>query len=244
MLSIKEIFKKKPLIIAGPCAIESKNQLEIIAKEISKRSIFFMRAGAFKLRKKRSSFQGLEKKGLEYLFDVCKKYNLKSVTEITDIKQLDLFEKYVDIIQVGARNMYNYELLKALSNIKKPIILKRGFSATINEFIEASKYLTQKNKNVILCLRGIRTFEYNNSSFRNTPDLASILELKEKINLPIIFDPSHSGGAAKYVISLSRAALTLGADGLLIEVHNNPNNALCDGKQSLNINQIKLLNKI
>jgi len=238
VLFINEIFKEKPLIIAGPCAIESREQLSVIAREISKRGLSFVRGGAFKLRTKHTSFQGLGEKGLKYLLWACKKYNLKSVSEITCPEQLGLFKKYVDIIQVGSRNMFNYELLKVLSKLKKPIILKRGFGATIEEFIEASRYLTKTNKNVILCLRGIRTFEYNNASFRNTPDLASILELKERCGLPVIFDPSHSGGDSKYVIPLSKAALVLSADGLLVEVHHSPRRALCDGKQSIDLNQL------
>ncbi|MFH1551650.1 MAG: N-acetylneuraminate synthase family protein [bacterium] len=238
MLTNKDIFKKKPLVIIGPCAIESSKQLEMIAKEIAKRKLSFIRAGIFKLRTKYPSFQGLGKSGFSLLSRVCQKYNLKSVSEITSSEQLDFFKKYIDIIQVGTRNMFNYELLKALSKVKKPIILKRGFSATIEEFIEASKYLSSKNKNIILCLRGIRTFEYGNSCFRNTPDLASILELKEKTDWPIIFDPSHATGDSKFVLPVSRAALSLGADGLLIETHNNPKKAFCDGQQSIDIKQI------
>lgn len=244
MLSINKIFRKKPIIISGPCTIESRKQIELIAKEISKRGLSFIRGGAFKLRTRSASFQGIGEPGLKYISQACKKYNLKSVTEITSPEQLKLFEKYIDIIQVGTRNMFNFELLKVLARTKKPIILKRGFSATIKEFIEASQYLTRINKNVILCLRGIRTFECNCSSFRNTPDLASILELKEKSKLPVIFDPSHSSGDSKYVIPISQAALILGADGLLVEVHHQPNKALCDGKQSINLDQLDRLLKI
>ncbi len=241
ILTLDEIFKNKPLLIAGPCAVESREQIDKIAREIAKRGLSFIRGGAFKLRTKSTSFQGLGERGLEYMRRVCRKYNLKSITEITLSEHLPIYEKYIDIIQVGMRNMFNYGLLKALSRTKKPIILKRNFGATIEEFLEASKYLTKTNKNVILCLRGIRTFECNNSSFRNTPDLASILELKERSKLPVIFDPSHSGGDAKYIIPLSRAALLLGADGLLVEVHRQPNKALCDGKQSVSISQLDKL---
>lgn len=244
MLSLNKIFKEKTLLITGPCSIESREQIETIAKKISQKGLSFIRGGAFKLREKSESFQGLGEKGLKYLSQACKKYSLKSVSEITSPEQLELFEKYVDIIQIGTRNMFNYELLKTLAKVKKPIILKRGFSATIREFIEASKYLTKINKNVILCLRGIRTFEHNDSCFRNTPDLASILELKEKSRLPIIFDPSHSTGDSQYIIPISKAALVLGADGLLVEVHHKPNQSLCDGKQSIDMNQLDELLKI
>lgn len=238
MLTLKEVFKEKPLLIGGPCAIESEEQVEIIAREIAKRGLSFIRGGAFKLRTEPTSFQGLGEQGLKYMYEACKKYNLKSVTEITSPEQLGLFEKYIDIIQIGTRNMFNYELLKVLAKAKKPIILKRGFSATVDEFIEASKYLIESNKNVILCLRGIRTFEHGNSCFRNTPDLASILELKEKSGLPVIFDPSHSSGDSKHVIPTSKAALALGADGLLVEVHHKSDEALCDGKQSISLDQL------
>jgi 3-deoxy-7-phosphoheptulonate synthase len=237
-LSLKDIFKNKPLLIAGPCVVESQEQIEIIAREISKRGLVFMRGGIFKLRTSPDSFQGLGERGLRYIWRVCRKYNLRSVVEITSSEHLPLYEKYIDIIQVGTRNMFNYWLLKVLSRIEVPILLKRNFSATIPEFLEASKYLTVKNKNVILCLRGIRTFENIKSGFRNTPDLASILELKEKTRLPVIFDPSHSSGKSGYVVPIAKAALSLGADGLLVEVHHKPSKALCDGRQSINFSQL------
>ncbi len=237
-LSLKDIFKNKPLLIVGPCVIESKEQIETIAEEIFKRGLIFMRGGAFKLRTASTSFQGLGERGLRHMWQVCRKYNLKSVIEITSSEHLPLYERYADIIQVGMRNMFNYGLLKALSKTKLPILLKRNFAATINEFLEASKYLTAKNKNVILCLRGIRTFENIENGFRNTPDLTSILELKEKTRLPVIFDPSHSGGNSKYVIPISKAALILGADGLLVEVHHKPDKAFCDGRQSITLSQL------
>lgn len=247
---IIEDLKKRPLLIAGPCSVESKEQIKIISNFLKKEGIKFLRGGIFKPRTSPESFQGLGVEGLTYLREIAIKNNQYIVIEVMTPEQLDQVYDFVDILQVGSRNMSSFGLLKAIgkrtASDKKPVLLKRGMDSTINEFLSASRYITQYgNNNVILCLRGIRTFEQIDSNLRNTPDLASILELKEKTNKKIIFDPSHAAGNTKYIGNLSKAAIALGADGLMIEVHNNPSIALSDGKQSLNFKQFNdLLKKI
>mgnify|MGYP004459998223 CR=1 FL=1 len=226
-------------LIAGPCAVESYEQLDTIASALSDIGIKILRGGTFKPRTSPYAFQGLGEEGLKILSEVAKKYNMATVSEIIDASQLELFERYVDIIQVGARNMFNYYMLKELSKTKKPIILKRGFSATLEELLMSAEYLLLGgNKNIILCERGIRTFE---KSTRSTLDLAAVPVLKNLSHLPIIVDPSHSTGLRMAVVPMGRAAIMAGCDGLIIEVHNSPDNALCDGAQSLYIEQYKKL---
>lgn len=217
-------------LIAGPCAIESEKQISEIAKEVANSGANVLRGGAFKPRTSPYTFQGLGEEGLKYLVKAAKENNLKCVSEITDAGELSLF-KDVDILQVGSRNMQNFELLRALGKQDKPVILKRGFANTINEWLFAAEYITSGgNKNVILCERGIRTFE---DSTRFTLDLSAVPVIKSKSNLEIIVDPCHAAGNWEYVIPLSKAAIAAGSDGLMIEVHNDPEHALSDGAQSL-----------
>lgn len=235
-----EIGANKPIaIIAGPCSVESKEQLNIIAKSVKASGAKLLRGGAFKPRTSPYSFQGMGQAGIE-LLDLAKRdYQMPIVSEISSEKQVALFEEYVDLFQVGARNMQNFDLLKALGKTKKPILLKRGFSNTIEEWLMSAEYIVSAgNPNVILCERGIRTFE---PYTRNTLDLSVIPIIRQKSNLPIIIDPSHATGDWRLVESMSMAAIVAGADGLMIEVHNNPEQALSDGAQSLTLENFEKL---
>ena len=217
-------------IIAGPCSVESKDQVCQIAKDVKAAGAGLYRGGAFKPRTSPYAFQGMREEGISLLMEAKKESGLPIVTEVMDISHLHLFED-VDIIQVGARNMHNFELLKELGTLDKPILLKRGLSSTLKEFLMSAEYIMAGgNDKVILCERGIRTFE---TATRNTLDLASIPLLKEKTHLPVIVDPSHATGIASLVKPMAMAAAAAGADGLMIEVHNDPAHALCDGAQSL-----------
>lgn len=218
-------------IMAGPCSVESEEQIIEIAKSIKESGANFLRGGAFKPRTSPYSFQGLELEGLKLLKVAKKETGLPIVTEIMSTKYIDEFVNNVDVIQVGARNMQNFDLLKELGKTNKPILLKRGLSATIEEWLMSAEYIMAGgNENVILCERGIRTFE---TATRNTLDLSAVPVIKEKSHLPIIIDPSHATGKRDLVEPLAKAAIAVGADGLMIEVHNNPAKALCDGKQSI-----------
>lgn len=218
-------------VIAGPCSVESEEQIISIAKQVKKSGATFLRGGAFKPRTSPYSFQGLREEGLELLKLAREKTGLPIVTEIMCPYMVEKFAEEVDIIQVGARNMQNFELLKELGKIRKPILLKRGLSATIEEFIMAAEYIMAGGNNeVILCERGIRTFE---NFTRNTLDLSAIPAIKKLSHLPIIVDPSHASGLWWMVQPLTMAAVAIGADGVIIEVHNNPKNAKCDGNQSI-----------
>lgn len=222
--------------IAGPCSIESPEQITDIANAIAKSGAGILRGGAFKPRTSPYAFQGLRGDGIELLYHAKKTTGLPIITEIMDAMHLPLFEN-VDIIQVGARNMQNFELLKELGKTKKPVLLKRGLANTIQEFLMSAEYIMAGgNENVILCERGIRTFE---TATRNTLDLSAIPVLKELSHLPVVVDPSHACGISRYVKTLSLAAVAAGADGLMIEVHNNPSKALCDGPQSLTPEQFE-----
>ena len=217
-------------VIAGPCSIESEEQLCTIAQDVKKSGATLLRGGAFKPRTSPYSFQGLETDGLKLLLEAKRLTGLPIVTEIMGQDQIDDFEN-VDIIQVGARNMQNFRLLKALGQLRKPILLKRGLANTIEEFLMSAEYIMAGgNENVILCERGIRTFE---TMVRNTLDISAVPLLKQQSHLPVIIDPSHAAGIAWMVKPLAKAAVAAGADGLMIEVHNDPKNALCDGAQSL-----------
>ena len=217
-------------VIAGPCSIESEEQLTTVARAVKESGAKLLRGGAFKPRTSPYSFQGLENEGLRLLLAAGKAVGLPVVTEIMGESQLDDFAD-VDVIQVGARNMQNFRLLKELGRCRKPILLKRGLSATIEEFLMSAEYIMAGgNPNVILCERGIRTFE---TMVRNDLDISAVPLLKRQSHLPVIVDPSHAAGMAWMVEPLSRAAIAAGADGLMIEVHNNPKAALCDGAQSL-----------
>lgn len=217
-------------IIAGPCSVESEQQVTFIAEAVKKAGAGILRGGAFKPRTSPYTFQGLGKKGLEFLSQAKKKSGLPVVSELMDISKLPLYED-VDIIQVGARNMQNFDMLKELGHIKKPILLKRGLASTLQELLMSAEYIMAGgNSDIILCERGIRTFE---TATRNTVDISAVPVLKEYTHLPVIVDPSHGTGIAKIVKPIAMAAVAAGADGLIIEVHNDPQYALCDGPQSL-----------
>ncbi|NBV57653.1 MAG: 3-deoxy-7-phosphoheptulonate synthase [Bacteroidetes bacterium] len=224
-------------IIAGPCAVESETQLDEIAKGISDLGIKFMRGGAYKPRTSPYAFQGLKKEGLRLLKESSKKYDLKIVTEVLDTTLIEEVYPYADVFQVGSRNAKNYQFLKELGKTDKPILLKRGMSSTVNEWLLAAEYiLLGGNENVILCERGIRTFD---TSLRNTMDIAAIPLVKELSHLPVIADPSQGTGKRSLVTPLSLSAIAAGADGLMIEVHNEPEEALSDGFQSMYLNSMK-----
>lgn len=226
-----KIGGKELAIMAGPCSVESLEQSMIIAEEVSKAGAKIFRGGAYKPRTSPYSFQGLKEEGLKILAQVREKYNLLIVTEAIDTETIDMVADYADIVQIGARNMQNYSLLKKAGKTKKPILLKRGMSATLEEFLMAAEYImAEDNPNVILCERGVRTFADHT---RNTLDLSAIPYVKRTSHLPIIADPSHGTGRQEKVIPLSRAAIATGADGLIIEVHHDPANALSDGPQSI-----------
>ena len=217
-------------VIAGPCSVESEDQIKLVASEVRNAGAGLLRGGAFKPRTSPYAFQGMRADGLKLLSAAKAETGLPIVTEIMDLQHLNLFED-VDVIQVGARNMQNFELLKELGKIDKPILLKRGLANTIQELLMCAEYIMAGgNEKVILCERGIRTFE---TATRNTLDLASVALLKTKTHLPVVVDPSHATGVAQLVKPMALAATAAGADGLMIEVHNDPANALCDGAQSL-----------
>ncbi len=222
---------EKPVVMAGPCAIESEEQALAIANIVKQYGAQVFRGGAFKPRTSPYSFQGLGEEGLKILKKVREETGLLIITEATDHDNIELVEQYADIIQMGARNMQNYSLLRKAGRATKPILLKRGFAATIEELLMSAEYImAEGNAHVILCERGIRTFSDNT---RNTLDLSAVLSIKEVSHLPVIVDPSHAAGRREYVIPLSKGALAVGADGLLVEVHNDPSHALSDGMQSL-----------
>jgi 3-deoxy-7-phosphoheptulonate synthase len=222
---------KKLAVIAGPCSVESEEQIVGIAEAIKKSGANFLRGGAFKPRTSPYSFQGLGADGLELLKIAKKETGLPIVTEIMSADMVELFVEDVDVMQIGARNMQNYNLLKEVGKTRKPILLKRGLSATIEEFLMSAEYImSEGNENVILCERGIRTFE---TYTRNTLDISAVPVIKKLSHLPVIVDPSHAAGIWYLVEPLSKAAVAAGADGLMIEVHNDPVNALSDGKQSI-----------
>ncbi len=226
-------------VMAGPCSVESESAIESIAKIIKNYGIKIMRGGTFKLRTSPYSFQGLGKEGLKIIRKVADKHDLLVVSEIIDTKDIPIFIDLVDIIQVGTRNMYNYALLKELGKLDKPVLLKRGMSATIEEFLLAAEYIAKEgNQKIILCERGIRTFE---NYTRNTLDISAIPIIQKLSHLPVIVDPSHAAGRRDIVPALAKAALAVGADGLLIEVHDKPDEALSDGAQSLLPEQFKNL---
>jgi 3-deoxy-7-phosphoheptulonate synthase len=227
------------VVIAGPCAVESREQAMIIASKVRRYGAVMFRGGAFKPRTSPYSFQGMEEEGLKILAEIREATGLKIVTEMTSPTQADLMRQYVDVVQVGARNMQNFELLKVAGRMKMPVLLKRGFAATIQEWLMAAEYiLSEGNNNVILCERGIRTFE---TVTRNTLDLTAVPVIKKLSHLPIIIDPSHATGLREKVSPMARAAIAAGADGLIVEVHHDPEKALSDGPQSLYPEQFEQL---
>ncbi len=226
-----EIGGKNIIVMAGPCTVENRERLMGIAKLVKKSGAKVLRGGAFKPRTSPYSFQGLKDKGMKMLFEAKQESGLPIVTELMDPRDLPLFLKYADVIQIGARNMQNFELLKEVGKTKKPVLLKRGMASTVKDFLLSAEYiLSEGNSNVVLCERGIRTFE---DSTRFTLDISAVPVIKKLSHLPVVIDPSHCSGIWDYVAPLSRAAIAVGADGLIIEVHDDPEKALCDGPQAL-----------
>lgn len=226
-----KIGGKQIQIIAGPCSVETREILINTAQKIKKAGARLLRGGAFKPRTSPYAFQGLGEEGLLFLLEAKKKTGLPIVTELLDPRDTEVVYEYADIIQIGARNMQNFRLLTEVGKLDKPVLLKRGLSATIKEFLMSAEYIaSQGNRKIILCERGIRTFE---TAVRNTLDLSAVPVLKEETHLPVFIDPSHAVGRWDMVAPLAKAAIAVGADGLMIEVHSDPENALCDGSQSL-----------
>lgn len=235
----KAIGGQELAVIAGPCSVESEAQILGLAQKVKECGAGFLRGGAFKPRTSPYSFQGMKLEGLELLKLARKETGLPIVTEIMSADMIERFVEDVDVIQVGARNMQNFELLKELGRTRKPILLKRGLSATIEELLMSAEYvMSEGNSNVILCERGIRTFE---TYTRNTLDLSAVLAIKKLSHLPVIVDPSHAAGLWWMVEALAKAAVAVGADGIMIEVHNDPANAKCDGQQSIKPERFKAL---
>lgn len=222
---------KRLVVMAGPCSVENREMLFEVAEKVKASGAHFLRGGAFKPRTSPYSFQGLGEEGLKYLREAADKFGLLVVTEVMDTRQVELVAHYADMLQIGARNMQNFDLLREAGMSKKPVLLKRGLSATVSELLLSAEYLLSKgNFKVVLCERGIRTFE---TATRNTTDINAIPVLKKETHLPVIVDPSHATGKWEYVAPVARAAVACGADGLMIEVHPNPEVALSDGPQSL-----------
>ena len=220
-----------PVLVAGPCAIESREQVLITAEKVASQGVRLFRGGAFKPRTDPYSFQGLGEKGLRLAREACDSYDLKFVTEVMDARDLPLVLEYADILQIGARNMQNFTLLKAVGTTQKPVLFKRGLSATIEEWLRAAEYLLDAgNTDVILCERGIRTFERYT---RNTLDISAVALAKLETHLPVLVDVTHSGGRRDLLVPLTKSALAVGADGIMIEVHPNPAVALSDNKQQI-----------
>jgi 3-deoxy-7-phosphoheptulonate synthase len=236
-----EVGSSEIVVIAGPCAVENQEQLFDTARAVKNAGAMILRGGAFKPRSSPYSFQGLGEEGLKLLSAIRAETGLPVVTEVMDTRQVELVGKYADMLQIGSRNMQNYPLLKEVGMTQKPILLKRGMMATIEEFLLAAEYiLNQGNEQVILCERGIRTFE---TSTRNTLDLSAVPMLKKLTHLPVIVDPSHGTGIRWMVPAMAKAAIAAGADGLIMEVHYRPDEALCDGHQSLNLDEFTQLMK-
>ena len=227
----------KPVIIAGPCAVEHQDSMNEVAATLKKLGVDFIRGGAFKPRTSPYTFQGLGMEGIEMMSAAAKPHGIKVVTELTDPCVIDEFIKHVDVVQVGARNMFNYDMLKKLGELRHPVLLKRSFAASLDELFLAAEYLLSGgNDRVILCERGIRTFE---TATRNTLDLSGVCLIKELTDLPVVVDVSHAAGRRDILAPLSRAALAAGADGIMVEVHPHPEGALSDGSQQLNIDEFK-----
>jgi 3-deoxy-7-phosphoheptulonate synthase len=227
------------VIIAGPCSVESEEQIHQTAQAVKKAGAKVLRGGAFKPRTSPYSFQGLGRDGLQYMMEAARDQNMLTVSEVMDVSTIDLISSFIDILQIGARNMQNFSLLKEIGKSKKPVFLKRGMSATIEELLMAAEYIMANgNQNIILCERGIRTFE---TYTRNTLDISAIPVVKQRSHLPIFADPSHGTGRRDNVSPMARASVAAGADGLMIEVHCTPDKALSDGAQSLLPNQFELL---
>lgn len=226
-------------VMAGPCAIESEDQIISTAKAVKAAGATFLRGGAYKPRTSPYAFQGLEEEGLKFMKTAKEETGLQTICEVTNTQAINLAVKYVDMLQIGARNMQNYSLLKEVGKSGLPVLLKRGLAATIEEWLNAAEYIiAEGNPNVVLCERGIRTFE---TVTRNTLDISAVPVIKAKSHLPIIVDPSHATGVRAYVPALAKASIAAGADGLIIEVHPDPSTALSDGPQSLDFEQFEIL---
>lgn len=226
-------------VMAGPCAIENHDQLLLCAEEVKKAGATFLRGGAFKPRTSPYSFQGLEEEGLQYMEEAGRTTGLATICEVTSLRALSMAVKYVDMLQIGARNMQNFELLKEVGRSGIPVMLKRGLAATIDEWLNAAEYIiSEGNPNIVLCERGIRTYE---NATRNTLDISAVPVIRAKSHLPVIIDPSHATGVRAYVAPLAKASAAVGADGLMIEVHPCPSCALSDGPQSLTFEQFSEL---
>jgi len=224
-------------VIAGPCSVENEDQMISTARSVKDAGATILRGGAFKPRTSPYSFQGLGEKGLQLLALARERTGLPVVTEVMDSSDIPLVEAYADMIQVGSRNCQNFSLLKKLGRVQKPVLLKRGLMTTVDEFLMSAEYiLASGNPHVVFCERGIRTFE---TATRNTLDLSAVPVLKERSHLPVIVDPSHAAGNRRWVTPLAKAALAVGADGIMVEAHINPDGALCDGEQSLRPEELK-----
>ncbi|NLY18903.1 MAG: bifunctional 3-deoxy-7-phosphoheptulonate synthase/chorismate mutase [Clostridiaceae bacterium] len=224
-------------IVAGPCSVESREQLLKTARFLKTQGVCFLRGGAFKPRTSPYAFQGLGQQGLEYLKEAAEETGMAIVTEVTSMKTLEIAIDYADVFQIGARNMHSFELLKEVGKAGKPVVLKRGLSATIDEWLNAAEYIMREGNNrVILCERGIRTFE---TATRNTLDISAIPVIRNKSHLPVLIDPSHATGVRDYIVPLCKAAMAVGADGIMVEVHPAPSEALSDGAQSLDFEDFK-----
>jgi 3-deoxy-7-phosphoheptulonate synthase len=232
---------KEKVIISGPCSVEDYDNMYNIAKELKKAGVHMLRGGAFKPRTSPYDFQGLKEEGLKILKSIGDEFNMPIVTEVMDTQDIELVSKYADMLQIGSRNMYNYSLLKEVGKLKTPILLKRGMSATISEWLYAAEYiLSNGNENVVLCERGIRTFE---TYTRNTLDLSSVAAIKQNYRIPVIVDPSHGTGIRELVARMSLASIAAGADGLMIESHIDPNKAVSDSSQTVSIDTVNTIVK-
>ena len=227
---------EEKVIISGPCSVEDYDNMYAIAKDLKRIGVHMLRAGAFKPRTSPYDFQGLKEEGLKILKSVGNEFGMPIVTEVMDSKDIDLVVNYADMLQIGSRNMYNYSLLKEVGKLKTPILLKRGMSATLSEWLYAAEYIMSSgNENVVLCERGIRTFE---TFTRNTLDLSSVVAIKQSYRIPIIVDPSHGTGKRELVDRMSLASIAAGADGLMIESHICPDNALSDSRQTVSMDTV------
>ena len=236
-MDIMKLFKDKKVVIAGPCSFGSYEELDKIAKELKEVNVDILRAGTFKGRTSPDAFQGLGDSGVEILLSIRDKYNIPVITELTSIEQVRKYGDKLDIIQIGARNMYNYELLKEVGKLNTPVLLKRGLSATYKEWLCSAEYIKKEgNNNIILCERGIRGFE---PSTRNVLDIAAIPYIKHNTNYPIIVDPSHATGTRYMIKPLALASIIAGANGLIIEAHTNPDKSLSDSGQTVDIKTIE-----
>lgn len=240
--SLLSILSDRPILIAGPCTIESEEQMMRISRKVASHGVKLLRGGAFKPRTSPHSFQGLGDEGIDFIRSAANELDMYVVSEVLDEKNLEKHYDKIDMIQIGSRNMTSSGFLKEVGKVtckdEKPILLKRGFASTLKEFLYAAEYVAAENDNIVLCLRGIRTFEQIESQLRFTPDLASIIELKSMTKYPIIFDPSHAAGASHFVMPLAKAALSLDADGLMIECHDYPQEAPVDAFQAVHPDEL------